>query len=50
METHMRSDDCQKKMRQFVDNQTQHFVVRWFSTIFLLSYYFLEFYDFIFYF
>jgi hypothetical protein len=39
-----------KKMRQFIDNRTQHFMVRLFSTIFLLSYYFLEFYDFIFYF
>jgi hypothetical protein len=39
-----------KTMRQFVDNWTQHFVVRLFSTIFLLSYYFLEFNDFIFYF
>jgi hypothetical protein len=31
-----------------VESKAQHFVVCWFSTIFLLSYYFLEFDEFIF--
>jgi hypothetical protein len=34
VETHVRSDDCQKEMRQFIDSQAQHFLVLWFSTIF----------------
>jgi hypothetical protein len=50
VETHMRSDDCQKEMQQFIDSRDQHFLVRWFSIIFFLSYYLLEFDDFIFYF
>jgi hypothetical protein len=51
VEMHMRSDNRQKMVQQFIDNQAQHFVVRWFWTIFFfLSYYFLEFDDFIFYF
>jgi hypothetical protein len=47
IETHVRSDDRQKGMLEFMDNRAQHFVVCWFSTIFL-SYYFLEFDEFIF--
>jgi hypothetical protein len=50
METHLLSDDRQKRMQQFVDSQAQYFVVCWFSTIFFLSYYLLEFDEFIFYF
>jgi hypothetical protein len=50
VEMHIRSDDHQKGVQQFVDSQAQHFVVCWFSIIFFLSYYLLEFDDFIFYF
>jgi hypothetical protein len=50
VETHMRSDDRKKGVQRLVDNRAQHFVVRWFSTFFFLSYYLLEFDDFIFYF
>jgi hypothetical protein len=32
-----------KGVQQFVDSRAQHFVVCWFSTIFFLIYYFLEF-------
>jgi hypothetical protein len=48
MEMHVCSDDRQKRMQQFVDSQAQRFVVCWFSTIFFLSYYLLEFDEFIF--
>ena len=34
MEMHVQSDDSQKEVQQFVDSRVQHFVVRWFSTIF----------------
>jgi hypothetical protein len=27
VEMHMRSEDCQRGVQQFVDNQAQHFVV-----------------------
>ena len=48
--THVRSDDRQKKVQQFVDSRAQHFMVCWFSTFFFLSYYLFEFDEFIFYF
>jgi hypothetical protein len=35
-------------MQQFVDSQAQRFMVCWFSTIFFLSYYLIEFDKFIF--
>jgi hypothetical protein len=41
-------DDRQKKMQQFIYSRHQHFVACWFSIIFFLSYYFLEFGKFIF--
>jgi len=47
---HVQSDNHQKGMQQFVDSRAQHFMIHWFSTIFFLSYYLLEFDDFIFYF
>jgi hypothetical protein len=31
LETHVRSEDRQKKVQQFVDNHTQHFVVSSFN-------------------
>ena len=48
VETCIRSDDRQKGVQLFVDSQARHSMVCWFSTIFLLSYYFLEFDGFIF--
>jgi hypothetical protein len=48
VETHVRSDDCEKEMQQLVNSQAQHFVIFWFSIIFFLSYFFLEFDEFIF--
>jgi hypothetical protein len=48
VETHVWSDDRQKGMQQLIDSRNQHFVVCWFSIIFFLSYYFLEFDEFIF--
>jgi hypothetical protein len=45
---HVQSDDRKKGMQQFVDSQAQHFMIYWFSTIFFLSYYLLEFDEFIF--
>jgi len=48
VETHVWSDDYQKWVQQFIDSQAQQFVVCWFSTIFFLSYYFLEFDEFVF--
>jgi hypothetical protein len=50
VKTHVWSDDRQKRMQQFVNSRAQYFVVCWFSIIFFLSYYFLEFNEFIFYF
>jgi hypothetical protein len=47
---HGRSDDRKKRVQQFVDSQAQHFMIYWFSTIFFLSYYLLEFDEFIFHF
>jgi len=47
---HVRSDDHKKGVQQFMDSQSQHFMIYWFSTIFFLSYYLLEFDEFIFYF
>jgi pentose-5-phosphate-3-epimerase len=35
IETHMQSDNHQKWVQQFMDNRAQHFLVYWFSTIFL---------------
>jgi hypothetical protein len=49
VETHVWSDDHQKRVQQFVNSRAQYFVVCWLS-IFFLSYYFLEFNEFIFYF
>jgi hypothetical protein len=49
VETHVLSDDCKKRMRQFIDSQAQRFMVCWFATIFFfLSYYLFEFDEFIF--
>jgi hypothetical protein len=48
VETHVRSDDSQKDVQQFKDSRAQHFVVCWFTIIFFLSYYLLEFDEFIF--
>jgi hypothetical protein len=48
VETHVRSDDRQKGVQRLIDNRAQHFVVCWFSTIFFLSHYLLEYDDFIF--
>ena len=48
VETCVRSDDRQKGVQLFVDSQARHSMVCWFSTIFLLSYYFLDFDGFIF--
>jgi len=42
VETHVRSQDRQKGMQQFVDNRAQHFVVFLFIHFFFVSYYFLE--------
>jgi len=49
VETYVWSDDYQKWVQQFMDSQAQQFMVCWFSTIFFLSYYFLEFDEFVFY-
>jgi len=48
VETHVRSDDSQKDVQLFKDSRAQHFVVCWFTIIFFLSYYLLEFDEFIF--
>jgi hypothetical protein len=48
VEKHLQSDDCKKGVQQFVDSQAQHFVVFWLLTIFLFSYNFLQFDEFIF--
>jgi len=48
VETHVRSDDRKKRVQQFTNNRAQHFVVCWFSIIFLLSYNFLQFDEFLF--
>jgi len=37
METHVRGEDRQKEVQQFLDNRSQHFVVCWFSTIFFFK-------------
>jgi hypothetical protein len=37
VETHVRSDDCQKEVQQFVDSWAQQFLVCWFSTIFFIK-------------
>ena len=48
VETHVWSDNCEKEIQQLVNSQAQHFVICWFSIIFFLSYFFLEFDEFIF--
>jgi hypothetical protein len=48
VETYVRSDDRQNRVQRFIDSRVQHFVVCSFSIIFFLSYYLLEFYEFIF--
>jgi hypothetical protein len=45
VKTHVWSNGRQKRMQQFVDSQAKHFVVCWFSVMFFLSYYLLEFDD-----
>ena len=40
IETHMRNENCRKKVQQLMDRQAQKLVVSWISTIFFLSYYF----------
>jgi hypothetical protein len=42
VETHMRSEDRQKGVQQFVDNHAQHFVICSFNHFYFVSYYFLE--------
>jgi hypothetical protein len=37
VETHVLSDDCKKRMQQFIDSQAQCFMVCWFATIFFLK-------------
>jgi hypothetical protein len=44
---HVWSDDRQKRVQQFVNSRAQYFVVCWFLIIFFLSYYVLEFDEFI---
>jgi hypothetical protein len=48
VETHVRNEDRQKGVEQFIDSQDQLFVVRFFQKFSFLSYYFLKFDDFIF--
>ena len=33
VEMHVWSDDCQKRVQNFVDSRAQHFMVCWFSII-----------------
>jgi len=37
VETHVLSDDCKKRMQQFIDSQAQRFMACWFATIFFLK-------------
>jgi hypothetical protein len=48
VEIHVWSDDRQNRVQQFIDSRAQHFIVCSFSIIVFLSYYLMEFYEFLF--